>query len=1736
MGIQVDNVAKIGLTLDTTNIFSQIYNLKEKLDKLSVKNIKVSRGEQAFDGVVKGAKKAQKQVKTLQQALREAENAYSKAYYKNNTNILWAQSDEAKKLVENIKTAQRALNDFNNIRKQIQEEITGKKAGNVQNKDWARQQKEALAEQTKLQKDADKAWNAMKKQQEASSKKEWTNLVREQKESEKQQAKLAKEQAKEQERIRKEQAKAEQILLREQVNQARESAKQEAKMYRDMQKEKTASLKQAEKERQAYQKELERQATRAYNQMVAREKRSANLALKRLKEDDKLSNRSIAQQIRDLKSSMAVNYAKGGKYLEKDDSFFGDGKSQFDRDLVALDNLIIRYNQFKDAMQQGNTSRGRYVDELPSYQNEINFRRNEMQAKMRNVPNYINSDEYRQDIAYIQKLQKEYNQLKADIKGVKEEKQKVNNTKIKTDDIDNYAKRIRQLKNELEHKALNDNTFIGSEDYKKRISEIKELQSTYNKLKSDITGVKTKTTEGFKNYQVEMDKVAREASKVYHELANIKRTDENYIPLQKRLNELKEEYQKLNRESVNFRKTVGISSSRGFYDLNSTYDYFLAKFRSKVTAGIAGIVEGYAMNAIPNFVDTMSNYEQNRANFAQVLPDNIANNQKLMNDAMRDFIQIASDYGASVQEVTEAGRLWGRQYKDVGIIQELVRNSTKLSITDDMSLVEVNKGLEATMQQYNIHLKDMNEAQETSGKIVDTWAKLADNAVVTASDLAKANERSAGAAYNAGISFDYLNAMIATMSSATGKAGGEIGNSIKSMIVSMQTKKAQKFLKEMNIATKELGENGTLKMRSYEKVITEVMQTIKNSPKDYSKAINAFSGGKFQYNNVMALLKNYDNMQKNLQIVTHSKGWADEQVALQYETISRQLKALNAEFQQLVVTLDEAGASAGIGTLIEYARTLIQILSNINPDNIKRLGETATNLAKIAVVLKTISTLVTISSALKGIIPMLRTLPALLSSTAAGITSVGTAMNVISRMTGWLGLAVLVAQGIYTIYEAVSDFNEKANFDKIKKQASELKGSLESVVTEADELGNKGANNINAYIQAMKDAIDVINSSTASQADKEKANQSLSESEESLTELIGAEAVERIKASNFSKEAVEKEIDVYRKMQIVSNAMLQQRIKDEIATTDNTIQNVETRIQAYQKEMEYYSKIAQVKFQTYRSAYDDYEKNYANREDSIAKRAVKRDLDKAEKEWKDIQAKANEYNLMQGENRKVLSSLTDMRSKLARAGRGEKVDLDNADKKIAGSKMGITEDIPDTGKNSKSNRDYSEEYKRDELTAKRNQLWYEGSIQAKKYENALKEITNDEQYYGSTVSSIVAKSNLYGERSKQLDNYKSKLEQFRTELENELSKKMQANPQLISQTQYTVGLKGKELEKNIEVNREVYQQSKTVSKIVNLISAVNQKLEETKTKSIDIANEQRKIADEISKQKVSDIEQQASIDIARINRPTNFDYSKQKNQIELEEYRAILSEKVRVHEQTLSSIRQAQIIHDEQTLADLRKKSQVEIQNIEETKAKVAQLEYEKTSVIRQGLYDVTQQFLIQGNSLRDIWSNLWKDLAREALQRLFRIQAQASILGSLFGWGGGSKTSTTVTAGNYNFGKSFNYSDFKLSHTGENLTGYPKMHTGGMVQRGRLGVVPKLKSDEVIRTLQIGEEVNSVSDRRSNEILATVAMKAIDSRNQQPNNINIMAIDSRSFAEYLNDNADILLAVLNKQGALGRR
>lgn len=67
---------------------------------------------------------------------------------------------------------------------------------------------------------------------------------------------------------------------------------------------------------------------------------------------------------------------------------------------------------------------------------------------------------------------------------------------------------------------------------------------------------------------------------------------------------------------------------------------------------------------------------------------------------------------------------------------------------------------------------------------------------------------------------------------------------------------------------------------------------------------------------------------------------------------------------------------------------------------------------------------------------------------------------------------------------------------------------------------------------------------------------------------------------------------------------------------------------------------------------------------------------------------------------------------------------------------------------------------------------------------------------------------------------------------------------------------------------------------------------------------------------------------------------------------------------------------------------------------------------MKQGVYDVTNELLLQGKSIQDIWKNLWKQLAEDALKNLMRIKNDSpGLLSQALGiYGGASKSSTSAT------------------------------------------------------------------------------------------------------------------------------
>lgn len=1228
----------------------------------------------------------------------------------------------------------------------------------------------------------------------------------------------------------------------------------------------------------------------------------------------------------------------------------------------------------------------------------------------------------------------------------------------------------------------------------------------------------------FKNYQAALTDLENKAAQLNYQINHLKNVDKTKLRLE--LEKIKNQYKELNKESADFRKNIGIQWSRGFYDLNSKIDYFRAKIRSKFTMMSAERLMDVAFTAPGELVNSLSQLEQAKVNFAQVMPDSFSNNQRAMNEAMREFIKVAADYGTEVEKVTEAGRLWGRQYKDVGIVQELVRNSTKLSITDNMSLTEVNKSLEATMQQYGIKLKDTNEAQQVSGEIVDKWAHLADTAVVTAADLATANEQSAGAAHQAGLSFDFLQGIIATMATRTGKSGAEVGRSIRSMLVSMNTAKARKEFAALGIALETVDNNGVKHLRNMEDVIVELMQKLKDSNKDIRDTVLAMSGGKFQYNNVLAFLTAYDEFQKNLNLSKNSAGWADEQVKLQYETLDKQIVALKADLQGLIQVISETGASEGIRELIGMIRSFVQAMQKIDPTKITSIAVTIKNLVLMRVGLKAVTmALSLIPFKISAISNSLRNSINVIYATSGAVNKLSLSFALLNRALGIVGLVVTVIQAAMAIYDG---FLNNANGQRLE-----------------EALGNARVfNDKREALENLKKAQEEYNTiaadSTAQEEDLVKANENVKEAINSLLPLLDEESRARLENAGFTKQAVESEIEVLKNKLATANANAIATTQFEISQTEAVISGTLDRIQSYQKEIEAIELLIQARQASadnirqagfFGSDFIAGQIEKRNERDKQAAEGLKRATEEARKDFTN--------------NLKKLESLKGQMSRLqGNVPKGSSVGGSNAlNAGIPSREVGEPglKGGKGSGGSGGSGDNYAAKAERLKYQKTRNELWYDGKIAAQKYSNELKKLSNAEEINGITAEISGNRLELHNKRLKELTEYQGQLESFRKELEEALDAKMEGNPELAKELGYVTDLTTEQKLRIMEVNKETFQEMKSFTEISKMISEVNSKIEDTEGKIEDVnkALNKTKLSmkpDDVYNRISTDLKNRYETAVAERS-GYNSPMSDYQNNIDKIQYLSDLyvAQMARVNAQRKILSDDTKKWSEQDYYNEKTKLQQWELE-AKQTMANVRQAKLDSTVGIREGLADVTTQLLFEGNSWKDIWKKLWQELAKDAILSLLKVQHQASILGlvmqafGLFGGGGGKTVSTSIGSSVVQFPRS------PVKHMGGNINAFPKMHSGGDVQRGQLGVVPKLRNDEVLRTLQVGEEVNSIADRRSNEILGAVAMKALDEKNQMPSNIQIFAMDSKSFAEYLNENAEVLIGVLAKNKALNRQ
>lgn len=465
--------------------------------------------------------------------------------------------------------------------------------------------------------------------------------------------------------------------------------------------------------------------------------------------------------------------------------------------------------------------------------------------------------------------------------------------------------------------------------------------------------------------------------------------------------------------------------------------------------------------------------------------------------------------------------------------------------------------------------------------------------------------------------------------------------------------------------------------------------------------------------------------------------------------------------------------------------------------------------------------------------------------------------------------------------------------------------------------------------------------------------------------------------------------------------------------------------------------------------------------------------------------------------------------------------------------------------------DYNKMVSENKNFAERNRLMYEAKPINEQYIADMQKIIDEENEFGTTIEKQAEKIDLYNRRLNELAGEKTKLQDFMKTLQDDFDSEIVKNSELMSAIGYDTSAADDVKAARIAANKETISSVKELSSLLSLMAEIENKIKNLDAEQRSVQQNLKsmyvsKKPEDIYAQKILAMQNEYAIKAKAMGTPLNSDEQRKAVVGQIEYLKQVMLEQ---DQQIYNWEKELQSEKAKNDLAEYQRiKNLLDAEKVlrAEHAGQMRELEYQKNAQIREGLAGIAVDFFIQGNNLRAIWSNLWKDLAREAIQRLFKVKAEASLLGLVLGLFGGKeklpaaigvKTSGITNGGSITVGgitvpsNANMISDAVIS---SNAIG--TMHGGGNVMSGRIGVVPALKDDEVLRTLQVGEEVNSIRDRRSNEILATVAMRAMDNTAKAPTQVIITALDSRSFAEYLNENSDILQAVLSKNNAMGRR
>ena len=248
----------------------------------------------------------------------------------------------------------------------------------------------------------------------------------------------------------------------------------------------------------------------------------------------------------------------------------------------------------------------------------------------------------------------------------------------------------------------------------------------------------------------------------------------------------------------------------------------------------------------------------------------------------------AKQYGVPVTDILKSMKVFAQQGLKQSEITDRTQTATLASNVTTLNAKDATEALTSAMVVFR-------EEGSQSMRFLDAWTEVEAKHAVTSGDLANAIKKAAQAAKSAGFTFDELNGIVAAIGSVTRQTGNEVGTSLKFIFRQMTMGNAPKELAKLNIPVIQ----GSGEVRSGFDVLTDLSGAWKDLTEAQKLSVAQALGGTRQYNSVLVLMEQWDEVLRGVKNSTNSKGAAERFNIEVMKTYAKQLEQTKAAATEL---------------------------------------------------------------------------------------------------------------------------------------------------------------------------------------------------------------------------------------------------------------------------------------------------------------------------------------------------------------------------------------------------------------------------------------------------------------------------------------------------------------------------------------------------------------------------------------------------------------------------------------------------------------------------------------------------------------------------------------------------------------------------------------------------------------------------------------------------------------------